>query len=80
MIDFKNIIHSKLGKYIISIILGLGLASLFRRACHDRKCYKFVGPNIKEIDEKIYKFNKKCYSFKPEIRSRDPSKKHVEFE
>ena len=53
MIDFKRIIHSKAGKYLISIILGLGLASLFRRACHDRKCYKFIGPPLEKVEDKI---------------------------
>jgi len=79
MIDFKRIIHSKAGKYLISIILGLGLASLFRRACHDRKCYKFIGPPLEKVEEKIYKFNNKCYTFKPNITTKNDNKKHVDF-
>lgn len=78
--DFRKIIYSKFGKYIISILLGLGLASLFRRACHDRKCYKFVGPNITQIEKKVFKFNDKCYHFIPQAKSCNKTKKQIRFE
>lgn len=78
--DFRKIIYSKFGKYIISILLGLGLASLFRRACHDRKCYSFAGPNIQKIENKVFKFNDKCYHFKPQAKTCNKAKKQVHFE
>ena len=28
---------------VVSILLGLGLASLFRKVCHDDKCLRFNG-------------------------------------
>ena len=79
MIDFHKIIHSKLGKTLISIILGLGLASLFRHACHEKKCLRFVGPEYEKISEKTYEFNGKCYRFKPRAVSKNENKKQVEF-
>ncbi len=30
--------HTTTGKYLMSIILGLGLASLFRKVCKDKNC------------------------------------------
>lgn len=50
---------------IISIILGLGLASLFRQVCKDDKCRVVKGPNLKEIEKNIYKIDDKCYRYKP---------------
>ena len=37
---------SDFGKYMISIIIGIGFASLFRKVCGDDKCYIFKGPSI----------------------------------
>ena len=44
-----SIQHTELGKYIISIILGIGLASLFRKSCEGRSCMVFRGPSMDEI-------------------------------
>ena len=78
--NLRRILYSEFGKYIISILLGLGLASLFRRACHDRKCFEFVGPSIKQVEGKIFKFNDKCYTYSPTAKSCDNDKKRVKFE
>ena len=43
-------LHSSKGRIIISIILGLGLASLFRRVCNDRNCMVFKGPSLEEVN------------------------------
>ena len=49
----------------ISIILGLGLASLFRQVCKGNECYIVKGPNVKEISKKIYKIDDACYTYSP---------------
>lgn len=77
--NFKRLLHSDIGKNIISIILGLGLASLFRKVCNDRNCLVFKGPAIKDIDNKVFKFNNKCYTFKNEIASCNKNKTIVSF-
>ena len=51
------------GKYIFSILLGLGLASIFRRACAERNCLTFKAPSLKEIKGNVYKFGNKCFKF-----------------
>ena len=40
---------------IISIILGLGLASLFRQVCKGNECIIVKGPNIKKFLRKFTK-------------------------
>jgi hypothetical protein len=61
----KGIFESKAGSIIISIILGLGLAALFRKACHDNKCIVVKGPPVEEVQKYYYKINEDCYQYKP---------------
>ena len=56
-------IHTENGKIILSIILGLGLATIFRKVCHGVECFKYKPPLNEEIDNNIYKFDDKCYKF-----------------
>ena len=57
---------SDLGLKFRSILLGFGLASLFRQACKDDKCRVIKSPtNLKEIERSIYRIDDKCYKYKP---------------
>jgi hypothetical protein len=50
---------------IVSLILGFGLASLFRQVCKGDKCFIVKGPSMKELSKKIYKMDEKCYKYTP---------------
>ena len=76
--NFKRLLYSDIGKYIISILLGLGLATLFRKSCTKRSCFVFEAPSLKELDSKIYGFDDKCYKFKSKSKKCDSTKKTVE--
>ena len=81
MYMIQNIIksmHTKYGQVVISIILGLGLASIFRRTCHDEDCYKFQSPKTSEVESTTYLHGGSCYKFKAETKNCE-SKKHVTF-
>lgn len=75
----KRLIHSKFGEYVISILLGLGLATLFRKVCKDRNCLKFQGAPLNKITNQIFKFDNKCYKFTSNIKKCDNNKKIVDF-
>lgn len=62
-INVKRMLHTNLGNVFISIILGLGLATLFRKVCKDRECIHFYGPILTDIDGKIYQHGDKCYQY-----------------
>lgn len=62
-IPIKEIINSQRGKYLISILLGLGLATIFREACKSRNCLIFKAPSLDKIKDKVFGYNKKCYKF-----------------
>ena len=57
------------GKMLMSILLGLGLATLFRQVCKGKNCVVFHSPNIKKVDGKIFKHDDKCYSYHLETTS-----------
>lgn len=63
MIHFARLLDSSLGRILISILLGLGLASLFRKVCTDKSCIQFNGPIISEIDGKIQQYGDSCYKY-----------------
>ena len=46
--SFAYILEDNTGRIIISIILGLGLASLFKKVCHGRNCIIIKGPQTQE--------------------------------
>tara|TARA_B100000902_G_C26745419_1_gene638210 strand:+ start:39 stop:284 length:246 start_codon:yes stop_codon:yes gene_type:complete len=74
-----NMIYTDFGKYIISILLGIGLSSLFRKACKNRNCMDFKAPQLVELNEKKYKYDNKCYKLKSEAIKCDKNKKQLLF-
>jgi hypothetical protein len=71
--------HTQFGKYIISLILGIGLASLFRKACNERNCLVFRGPAPDVVRKTIYKHNDKCYKFREDSTSCGKAQRVVTF-
>ena len=79
MINFKEWIHKENSKYIISIILGLGLAALFRNACKDGACIHFESPPMKDLTSgSVYKYGNECYNYNVATQKCDSDKKMVE--
>jgi hypothetical protein len=72
-------IHTQNGKFAISFILGIGLASLFRKVCNDRNCIVFKAPALKEVTSNIYEYNNKCYSFKEHAVKCGSAEREVSF-
>ena len=62
--SISDIANTEKGQIIVSIILGLGLASLFRKVCTDGNCVIIEGPPLDEVENKIFKQDSKCYRYK----------------
>ena len=77
--NIKRLLYGDVGKIFISVLLGLGLATLFRKVCKNRDCIVFHAPDIKKIKNQVFKFDNKCYVFKEKIVKCKPNKKIVEF-
>jgi hypothetical protein len=73
-------VHTKTGKLIMSILLGFGLASLFRTVCKNKNCLIFHAPPLEQIKDKIYKTNGKCVKYNPVATKCSSTIKTIEFD
>jgi len=72
--NFKRLLNTDLGRIVISILLGLGLATLFKKVCNDKNCIVYNGPVISELQGKIYKHDNKCFTYSSQSVSCDQNK------
>jgi len=66
--SLDKFLNDSTGRILLSIIWGLGLATLFKKVCTGRNCQviQYEGPSPKEVDKKIYQdTDDKCYKFHP---------------
>ena len=76
--NFKRLLYTDLGRIFISIILGLGVATLFRKVCTDKSCIRFNGPIISDLEDKIYKHGEKCYKYSTRTDKCDTTKRQID--
>jgi hypothetical protein len=79
MFHLSKFIHTENGKKLMSILLGIGLASLFRTVCKDKNCIVFHAVPLDKIKDKIYKYDNKCYKYTTQSTKCDSNKKIVGF-
>ena len=53
-INFKRLLYSPLGQIFISMLLGFGIATLFRKACNKRNCLVFQAASLSKIKGQIF--------------------------
>lgn len=57
---------SRGARIFVSILLGLGIASLFRLTCSGEQCKIIRGPPMEEVQKNVYKINDStCYQYSP---------------
>ena len=78
--DLRAKLKTYEGKVLLSILLGLGLATLFRQVCKGKNCIAFYAPKPKKTNDKVYKHEDKCYKYSLETTSCDmKNKKKLNF-
>lgn len=77
--NIRRLLYFPHSDIVISIILGFGLATLFRKNCKKRQCLVFKGPHQNKIIEKSFKIDGNCYKFKPENTTCNTSRKIIPF-
>ena len=63
MFNFISIIDRPGFATIISIVLGFGLAAIFRPLCKGPDCLIIRGPPVNEVRGAVYQFGSKCVEF-----------------
>jgi hypothetical protein len=78
--NINRLFTTDTGKKLMSVILGLGLATLFRESCKSQNCSIYKSPPLEDVTTKIYKHNGKCYKFKEESTTCDANKKNIQID
>lgn len=74
----SKFLHSQSGRYLMSLILGLGLATLFRTVCKGKNCLLLKAPEGSEINGQVFRYQEKCYKYNPKQTKCDANKKTAE--
>jgi hypothetical protein len=67
MADLQALMKSEKGITVISILLGFGLATMFRKACEGNSCIVIKGPKQSDIQGKKYRVDDHCYKYVPYV-------------
>lgn len=80
-IQFGKFVHTETGKMLMSILLGFGLASLFRNICKGKDCLIFHAPSLNDFKDKIYVAQSgKCVKYIPVASKCNTKSKIIEFD
>lgn len=76
---FEKLFRTDTGMTIMSILLGIGLATLFRKGCDGISCIKFKAPSLENIKKNVYKYGNNCFKYEMESNGCDSNKKSIDF-
>lgn len=74
---FQRFLYTDTGRILLSILLGLGVASLFRKVCKDKNCIQFRGPSPSQVESKTFQFGDRCVKYEARATTFDAEKKTV---
>ena len=61
----SQIMDHPVGRIVVSLLLGFGLATIFRKVCSGSSCVIVKGPSREEIAKYYYKIDEDCYKYTP---------------
>jgi hypothetical protein len=53
------------GSIVISIVIGFGLATFFRKVCKGRACLVVRSPPLADLKKNLYKIDGQCFKYRP---------------
>jgi hypothetical protein len=63
MFNWLNIMQVPGLATLISLLLGFGLAAIFRPLCKGPECIVLRGPPVNKINGAVYQYGSKCVEF-----------------
>jgi hypothetical protein len=67
----EEYLKSPLTRTTIMVLLGIGLATIFRETCKEDRCIVVEAPDPTNVEGKKFKFDKTCYKFNAKLTSCD---------
>ncbi len=61
----EHLFENPVTRILISVLLGFGLATLFRKVCKDNKCVVINSPPIEDLEKYYYKIKDDCFKYTP---------------
>jgi hypothetical protein len=77
MLFLSKLFKDRTGQVLMSVLLGLGLATLFRSVCKGSKCQIERAPDDLNDPTAVYQHDGKCYTLQQESITCDASKETV---
>jgi hypothetical protein len=77
MLNLSKFLEHPTGRIVMSVILGFGLASIFKMSCKNKNCIIYKPPNVNDIIGNTYSFNDKCYNYDIKEVKCDKTKKII---
>lgn len=65
MFDLEGVLKVPGLAALISLVVGFGLACMFRPLCKGPECVIVRGPPISDLRGSVYQFGSKCVEFTP---------------
>lgn len=63
MIDWLSIMERPYLSTIMSVLIGFGIAAIFRPLCKGPECVIIRGPPVHDIRGAVYQYGAKCVEF-----------------
>ena len=66
--QIRKFAQDDVGSIVISVLLGLGLAAMFRTACRGDGCVIIKSPNLQDVQSRTFRVSRdECYQYTPEV-------------
>jgi hypothetical protein len=65
--DFLTYIENKNVAFLLSCVLGFGMAALLRPMCKGPDCVILRGPPISQVRNAVYQTGSKCHEFEAKV-------------
>merc|ERR1712070_370713 len=65
MTFMKDALKHRTGSVLVSVVLGLGLATVFQKVCKEN-CVVVQAPGLAHVTEHVWSVDDTCYKYTPE--------------
>lgn len=66
-----------IGGSLLSLLIGMAIATLFQRTCEGEDCHEFRGPVLGDIQGKVFAYGDRCYQRTVKATLPDPEHKRI---